>query len=324
LKRFLSSLRLSALTFLSAATATVALAQTYPDKPIRLIVPYSAGGGSDVFARTVTPAMSAELGQPFVIDNRPGAATAIGADAVAKSSGDGYTMLLGDNATYAVNPSLYPKLPYNPLKDLAPVSLTARFALMLVVGSNVSAKSVSEFVALGKKSDLSYGSPGTGSPHHLAMEMFRQRAGIPLTHIPYKGSAPATNDLLGGQIPVMFLDLASAAQHIKSGKIRALAVSSPQRLKEWPDVPTLAESGVSNYEAWAWQGFSVPASTPKAIIDRLNRAYGKAARDPANRQKVADQGGEIIASTPEEMRAYIQAETAKWSRLIREANITAN
>jgi tripartite-type tricarboxylate transporter receptor subunit TctC len=318
--KLFSSLRHLAIAWCAIAFGTAAMSQPYPNHPIRLIVPYPAGGGSDVFARTVMPKMSASLGQPIIIDNRPGAATSIGADLAAKSLPDGYTVLLGDNATYAVNPSLYPKLSYDPTKDLAPISLTARFALMLVVGASVPAKSVSELVTLGR-ADLAYASPGTGSPHHLAMEMLRQRAQLRLTHVPYRGSAPAVNDLLAGLIPVMFLDLGTASQHIRSGKIRALAVSSPSRLKDWPDVPTLAESGFPGYEAWAWQGLSVPAATPKAVVDQLQAAYLKAAADPANRQRIVEQGGEIVTSSPEEMRGYIQTETVKWSGLIREANI---
>lgn len=313
--------RAVALSLITAALGVSALAQSFPARPIKLIVPYPAGGGSDVFARTVSPAMSAELGQPLVIDNKPGAATAIGADIAAKSTPDGYTVLLGDNATYAVNPSLYPKLAYDPQKDLAPVSLTARFALVLVVGASVPVKSVDDLVALARKSDLSYASPGTGSPHHLAMEMLRQGRQVRMTHVPYKGSAPATNDLLSGLVPVMFLDLASAAQHIKAGKLRPIAVSTPQRLKDWPALPTIAESGVPGYEAWAWQGFSVPAATPKDVVLRLNRAYLKAAADPANRERVAQQGGEMLASSPEEMAVYVKAETTRWSKLIREADI---
>jgi tripartite-type tricarboxylate transporter receptor subunit TctC len=312
------------LAFCAAGVAATAMAQSYPTRVIRLVVPYSPGGGSDVFARTLTPAMSADLGQPIIVDNKPGAATAIGADLVAKSAPDGYTVLLGDNSTYAVNTSLYSKLAYDPQKDFAPVSLTARFALLLVVGAAVPAKDVSELVAQAKNSPLFYASPGTGSPHHLAMEMFRERAQVQMTHVAYKGSAPATTDLLAGTVPIMFLDLASAAQHIKAGKLRALAVSTPERLKDWPDVPTLAESGYPGYEAWAWQGLSVPVATPKPVIDRLNKAYLKAVQDPVNRQKVADQGGELIFSTPEEMRAHIQSETTKWSKLIRDLNIKAD
>jgi len=311
----------AALSLATAAIGISALAQSYPARPIRVIVPYPAGGGSDVFARTVAPAMSADLTQPILIDNKPGAATAIGADTVARSAPDGYTVLLGDNATYAVNPSLYPKLAYDPQKDLAPVSLTARFALVLVVGSTVPVKSVADLVALAKKSDFSYASPGTGSPHHLAMEMLRQGMHMPMTHVPYRGSAPATTDLLSGLVPVMFLDVASAAQHIRAGKLRPIAVSTPQRLKDWADVPTIAESGLAGYEAWAWQGFSVPAATPKDVVQRLNKAYLKAAADPVNRERVAEQGGEILASSPEQMAAYIKVETAKWSKLIRETNI---
>jgi len=303
--------------------ATGAFAQSYPSRPIRLIVPYPAGGGSDVFARTVTPSMSAALGQTIVVENKPGAATAIGAALAAHAEPDGYTVLLGDTATYAVNPSLYPKLAYDPQKDLAPVSLTARFPLVLVVPAASSVKSIPELIALAKASELPYASPGIGSPHHLAMEMFRQRAQVNLLHVPYKGAAPATNDLLGGAIQVMFLDLGSASQHIKAGKLRALAVSAPARLKEWPAIPTVAESGYAGFEAWAWQGLTVPAATPKAVIDRLNKVYADAAKEPAIRQRLADQGAEILSSSPEEMREYMKAETLKWSRLIRESNIKA-
>ncbi|WP_255697500.1 Bug family tripartite tricarboxylate transporter substrate binding protein [Pseudacidovorax sp. NFM-22] len=310
-----------ALLLLTAGAVLPASAQPYPTRPLRLVVPYPAGGGSDVFARTVSPAMAAELGQPIVIDNRPGAATAIGADMVAKAAPDGYTVLLGDSATYAVNPSLYPKLPYDPQENLSPVSLTARFALVLVVGNATPVRTLADLAALARRSDLSYASPGTGSPHHLAMEMLRQGLKMPMTHVPYKGSAPATNDLLGGVVPVMFLDLASASQHIRAGKLRAIAVSAPRRLKDWPDVPTIAESGLPGYEAWAWQGLSVPAGTPAEVVNRLQSAYAKAAADPTNRQRVAEQGGEILTSSPADMAAFMRSERQRWATLIRDANI---
>lgn len=308
-----------------AAFAGNGFAQSYPTKPIRLVVPYPPGGGTDFFARTVAAKMSEDLGQQIIVENKPGASTMIGAESVAKSSApDGYSVLLGDNATYAVNPSLYKKMPYDPLKDLAPVTLTARFALLLVVHPSVPVNTVQEFVALAKSQpgQLNFGSPGPGSPHHLAMELFEQRAGIDLTHVPYKGGAPATQDLLGGRIPTMFLDLATAAPHIKAGKLRALAVANATRLASMPDLPTVAELGYAGYEATAWQGFTVPAGTPAPIIARLNAAYAKAAADQSVRQRLNEAGAELIPSSPEALAAFMRSETAKWAKTIKDGNIT--
>lgn len=217
-----------------------AAASEYPSQqPVRLIVPYPAGGGTDYFARTVSERMSQELGQRVIVENRPGAATIIGADSVARAKPDGYTILLGDNATYAVNPSLYTNLPYDPLEDFEPVTLTARFALLLVTHPSVPVDDVNEFIAWVKDSPgkVDFGSPGTGSPHHLAMELLEQRADIDLTHIPYKGGAPATQDLLAGVIPTMFLDLPTAAPHIQAGKLKALAVASDKPISSMPELP---------------------------------------------------------------------------------------
>lgn len=299
-------------------------AQAYPTKPIRLIVPYPPGGGTDTFARTISGPMGNALGQTIVVENRPGAATIIGAQEVARSDPDGYTVLLGDNATYAVNPSLYRKLPYDPQKDFDPVTLTGRFLLLLVAHPSAKIDSVKELVARAKAKpgELNYGSPGNGSPHHLAMEMFAQRAGIKLTHVPYKGGAPATQDLLAGRIPVMFLDLTTALAHLKAGKIKALAAASPKRSGELPDVPTIAESGYAGYEAWAWQGFAVPDGTPQPVIQRLNGAFAKAAADPAVRKRLGELGLELTPSTPQEMADYVKSETAKWAKIIKEANVT--
>ncbi len=233
-----------------------AFAQSYPSKPVRLIVPSPPGGGTDFFARLVGTKMAEGLGQQVVVENRPGAATIIGAEAAAKSPADGYTLLLGDTATLAVNPSLYRKLPYDPQKDFAPISLTGRFALLLVVNpSSLNVKSIRELVAEAKKSPgkLDFASPGPGSPHHLAMELFMQQTGTKMNHVPYKGAGPAVQDLLGGQVPVMFLDLAAGRPHVLAGKLKALGVASPKRIAPLPDVPTVAESGAPGFEAWAWQ-----------------------------------------------------------------------
>ena len=315
------------LGIIALALASVAQAQNYPSKPIKLVVPYPAGGGTDFFARTVGAKMSENLGQQIVVDNRPGAATMIGAEAVARSPADGYTLLLGDSATYAVNPALYSKVPYDPQKDFAPVSLTGRFALLLVVNPAITpAKSVKELIEQAKKDPgkFNYASPGSGTPHHLAMELFKQQAGIDLVHVPYKGAAPAVQDLLGGQVPIMFLDLAAGGSHIRSGKLTALAVASPKRIAALPDVPTIAEAGVPGFEAWAWQGLAVPAKTPSDIIAKLNAEYAKAISDPALKQKIVDAGIEPLHSTPQQMTDYVKSEAVKWAQVVKSGNITVD
>ena len=310
----------------SLIIATAALAQTYPAKPIRWIIPYPAGGGSDFFGRTVTARLSEQLGQMIIIENRPGAATIIGAQEAAKSPPDGYTVLQGDSPTFAVNPSIYKALPYDPQKDFATVTLTARFAMLLVVNPAVlKVNSVKEFIDFARKESgkLSYASVGTGTAHHLAMELFRQQAGIELIHVPYKGAAPAVQDLIAGHIPTMFLDMATAAPHLKSGKIKALGVAADKRIANLPEVPTIQEAGVPGFEAWAWQGIVVPAGTPREAIAKLNAEYKKAIEAPAVRQKLIDAGIEPLHSTPEQMAAYIKSETAKWAKVVKQANITA-
>jgi tripartite-type tricarboxylate transporter receptor subunit TctC len=310
---------------LAALAAPAAHAQVYPARALRLIVPYPAGGGTDFFARTVAVQLSRQMGQQVVVENRPGAATIIGAEAAAKSTPDGYTLLLGDTATFAVNASLYRKLPYDPQKDFAPVSLTGRFALLLVVNpAAIKANSVSELIDQAKKEQggLDYASPGPGSPHHLAMELFKQRTGLQLTHVPYKGAAPAVQDLLGGRVPLMFLDLAAGAPQIKGGKLKALAVASDRRIAALPDLPTLGESGLPGFEAWAWQVLAAPAGTPRGIVAKLNAEYRKAIGTPEIRQKMIGAGIDPLQSSPGEAVAYIRSESAKWAKVIRDARIT--
>jgi len=288
-------------------------------------VPYPAGGGTDFFARTVGAQLSAQLGQPVVVDNRPGAATIVGAEAVAKSPADGYTLLLGDTATFAVNPSLYKKLPYDPTKDLAPVTMTGRFALLLVVNpAKLTAPTVGALVEEAKRRPgrINYASPGPGSPHHLAMEMFKQRTGVEFTHVPYKGAAPAVQDLLGGQVSLMFLDLAAGAPQVKSGKLKALAVASDKRIAALPDMPTVSEAGVPGFEAWAWQVLAVPAATPRDIVARLNAEFGKAIAMPEIRQKLIDAGIDPLQSSPGDASAYIRSETLKWAAVIAQGKIS--
>ena len=315
----------TACAVVAALLTCMAHAQVYPAKPLRLVVPYPAGGGTDFFARTVGAQLSTQLGQPIVVENRPGAATIVGAEAVAKSAPDGYTLLLGDTATFAVNSSLYKKLPYDPQKDFVPVSLTGRFALLLVVNpTRLTANTVQELVEEAKKAPgkIDYASPGPGSPHHLAMEMFKQRTGTQFTHVPYKGAGPAIQDLLGGQVSLMLLDLAAGAPQIKSGKLKALAVASDRRIQALPDLPTVAESGLAGFEAWAWQALAVPAGTPRAIVERLNAEFRKAIGTPEIRQKLIDAGIDALQSSPEEATAYAKSETAKWAKVIADGRIT--
>ncbi len=307
-----------------AAVSVSASAQNYPTKPIRLIVPYPAGGATDFFARLVFPKMGEALGQQVVVENRPGAGTAIGASEVARSAPDGYTLLLGDAGTYAFNPTLYKKLSYDPAKDFAPVSLTGRFALILAVHPSTPWKSVKDFVDAAKSEPgkINYGAPGPGSPIHLAMELFKQRAGLVMTPIPYKGGADAQNDLIGGRISAMFPDIASALPQIKGGKLRPLAAASDKRVASLPDVPTIGESGYPGFEAWAWQGFVAPAKTPRPIIMKLNSEFAKVVSDPIIKQRLSESGFELQTSTPEEFSAYMKSEIAKWRKVITESNIS--
>jgi tripartite-type tricarboxylate transporter receptor subunit TctC len=304
---------------------TEAGAQSYPAKPIRLIVPYPAGGATDFFARLVFPKVGDALGQPVVVENRPGAGTAIGASEVARSAADGYTLLLGDAGTYAFNPTLYKKLSYDPAKDFAPISLTGRFALILAVNPSVlNVSSVDAFVQAAKQAPgkLDYGAPGPGSPIHLAMELFKQRAGISMTPIPYKGGADALSDLIGGRIGALFPDIATGLPQIRAGKIKALAVASEKRVAALPGLPTVGESGYPGFEAWAWQGFVAPAGTPHDVVMKLNGAFAKVMADPAIKQRLSESGFEPQTSTPEQFATYMKSEIAKWAKVIRDSNIS--
>lgn len=300
-------------------------AQSFPSKPIRVIVPYPAGGATDFFARTVFPKVGEALGQSMVVENRPGAGTAIGASEVARSAPDGYTLLLGDAGTFAFNPTLYKKLSYDPVKDFAPVSLTGRFALILTVNpTTLKVGSVKELVELAKKQPgkIDYGAPGPGSPIHLAMELFKERTGITMTGIPYKGGADAMNDLIGGRIGTMFLDIASGLPQIRGGKVRALAVASEKRVAALPDLPTIGESGYPGFEAWAWQGFVAPAGTPRDVVMKLNGAFAKVMADPAVLKLLSESGFEPQTSTPEQFTAHMKSEIAKWAKVIRDNKIS--
>lgn len=311
----------AALTF--ALSGSPALAQTYPDHAIEWVVPYQAGGGTDIVARSVAEKMSESLGQAIVIANKPGAATAIGASYVARSKPDGYVMLTGDTATLAANPALYPELAYDPAKDFDAVGLLARFAMILVVNPEVPVHNLQEFTEWAAKQEggANYGTPGAGSPHHLATELFKQQTKLNFVHVPYKGAAPAVQDVIGGQIPFMFVDSATGQQFIASGMLRPIAVASKERLSSQPDIPTLIEEGLEGFEAYAWQGLLVPKGTPQEAIDRLSESLRAALNDPDIRKRFAGMGLEAIPSTPEEMDAYAEQEREKWGALIKEAGI---
>jgi tripartite-type tricarboxylate transporter receptor subunit TctC len=317
------------LWLLLAAAVLAALpahGQQYPNNPVRLIVPYPAGGATDVVARLVAEGMSADLGQQIYIENRPGAGTMIGAAAVARSPADGYTLLIGDTGTYALNVTLYgAKLTYDPVKDFAPVCRTGRVPLILTANPRtVDATSVEELIAAAKKEPdkINFGAPGPGSPIHLAMELFKQRVGIQITAVPYKGGADALNDLLAGHIGLLFLDAATGVTHIKSGALKGLGVGTGKRLPLLPDVPTIAEGGVADFETWAWNGIAAPADTPAGIVTKLNAACVKALAQPALQRRFSDLSVDPAPSSPEEFRTFIASEIAKWRAVITSAGVS--
>ncbi|UDF37583.1 UNVERIFIED_ORG: tripartite tricarboxylate transporter substrate binding protein [Shinella sp. XGS7] len=310
------------LALLSAVAAPAALA-AYPEKPVEWVVPYPAGGGADVVARTLAEAMGKSLGQTLIVNNKPGAATNIGADYAAKAKADGQVILTADTATLAANPWLYTKISYKAEQDLAPVGLIARFPMLLVVNPSVPVKTYKEFLAWAARQDggINYASPGAGSPHHLATELLREQTKLKLTHIPYRGAAPAVQDVVGGQVPFMFVDTAAGYPHIISGKLRAIAVASPARIKTFADVPTFAEQGLAGFEAYAWQGLTVPAGTPAPVIATLNKSLQEALNSTAVKARFQVLGLEALGGTPEQMRAYWKQELAKWGQVIKAANI---
>jgi tripartite-type tricarboxylate transporter receptor subunit TctC len=305
-----------------AASSTIAMAQTWPAKPIEWVVPYPAGGGTDTVARSLGQAMSELLGQPIVINNKPGAATNIGGEYTARAKPDGYTLMSADTATLAANPYLYAKLPYNVEKDFTPIGLTVRFPLILVVNPNVPAKNLKEFIDWAAKEKApAYGTPGSGSPHHLATALFAQQAKLQLTHVPYRGAAPAVQDVVGGQVPFMFVDTASGAQFIASGKLRAIGVANTQRVPGFEGIPTLAEQGLKGFEAYAWQGLVMPAGVPADIVQKMNEALLKAMATAPVKARLEALGLEAIPSSPAAMAKYAAAERAKWGPVIKANNI---
>ncbi|MDA8522695.1 Bug family tripartite tricarboxylate transporter substrate binding protein [Acidovorax sp. NCPPB 4044] len=318
-------------TLLGSAAAAAALAthpfaraqSDYPNQPIRWVVPYPAGGGTDVLARTVAEALRAPLGQQIVVDNRPGASTNIGAQLVATARADGYTLMSADNALLAYNEHLFSKLPFSPEKDFTYIGGLSRFPLALVVHPGFEARTFKDFLAYARANPgkLNYASPGNGSPHHLAMEMFKNRTKTFLTHIPYRGAAPALQDVMGGQVPCMFLDLAAGLPVIQAGKVRALAIGSARRVPNLPDVPTLAELGVADAEVYAFQGVLGPAGLPPAIASRLNTEINKALASPPVIKRMQDFGMEALPGTPEQFRTLARNEARRWGAIIQAAGV---
>jgi tripartite-type tricarboxylate transporter receptor subunit TctC len=321
----MSHLRLSAYigaSMVCLVLASAAHAQTYPAKPIRYVVPQAPGGSSDTLARVVAPRLSEALGQPVAVDNRPGATGMIGSEIVARAAPDGYT-IIQVSTSLATNPAMGVKLPYDTLRDFAPVTLLSQQPNLWVVHSSLPAKSMKELIALAKSKpgQLDFASSGSGGSQHLAGELLNVMAGIKLVHIAYKGSPPALIDVLAGRVPVMSSTMAPAMPHVKTGRLRALAVTSEKRSAAAPEIPTVAESGLPGYEATAWQGVLAPAGTPRDIVARLSSELVKVINLEAPRRQLAEQGYEPLGSTPQKFAEYIPAEIAKWSKVIKAAGI---
>ncbi|MFL5059091.1 MAG: Bug family tripartite tricarboxylate transporter substrate binding protein [Xanthobacteraceae bacterium] len=322
------NLRTHALALAAVVSATLAgpaVAQDYPTRPITLVVPYAAGGGNDVMARTVADTMSRVLGQQIVVENRAGAGGTIATRQVAKSAPDGYTLVIGGTGTLAVNPTLYGNVGYDPRKDFAPVGLIGTSALIILVHPSIPARSIRELIDLAKQEPgkLNYASAGVGSGIHLGTVLFEHMADVKLTHVPYRGTGPALTDLLGGHVAVYFSSLPSAVGIVKDGKVRALGVTGSKRSPVFPDVPTVAEAGLPEYEAVLHYGIAAPAGTPRPIVDKLNAALRMAVAAPETQQRMATEGTEPLASTPEEYAADIDREETKWSAIVRQSGAKA-
>lgn len=295
----------------------------FPERPVTLVVPFAAGGSTDVVARVIAEKMSEDLGQQVVVQNVAGAGGSLGAGNVARAEPDGYTILMGTVATHALNPLILTSKPYDAEADFTPVSLLVLVPNVLVVNPELPAKSVEELLALLKAEPdkWSYASSGNGTPLHLSGELFKSMAGVTMEHIPYKGSGPALNDLLGNQVSIMFDNLPSSSTHIKAGTLRALAVTTAERAPSFPDIPTMAEAGLPGYETYTWNALFAPKDTPKEVVDRLNAAAVKAMADPGVAERMKEFSATIVASTPEELGAHVTAEIAKWTPVVKDANV---
>lgn len=304
---------------------TLAQASAYPDKPIRFVVPYPPGGGTDVIARIVQDRLRVALGQPIVIDNRGGAGGSIGTEVVAKSAPDGYTVLF-TLSSHTINPAIFSKLSFDTARDFEPVGTVCSLPQILVANPQFPANTVQQLLAMAKEKpgSLSYASVGNGSPGHLAGEMMKIRTGAQMTHIPYRGGGPAVTDVVSGQVPLLWVSIPAAAQFVKQKQLKALAVSTLKRSAAFPDVPTMQEAGISDFEVDSWYAMFVPAKTPRAIVDRLNAALNTVLKEPEIREKLLAQGSEAVGGTPEQLGAVVNAELPKWAKLVKDAGIKAD
>lgn len=306
-----------------APTLSLAQAAAYPNKPVRLVVPAAPGGGADFLARIVGTKLQEQTGQSFVVDNRAGASGTIAADMVAKAPADGYTVLLGQSTSIAIAPHLYTKLGYDTLRDLVPVTLVAEVPNILVVHPSVPANTVKELIALAKAKpeSLNFGSAGNGAPSHLAGEMFKTAAGVNMTHVPYKGAGPAVNDLIAGQIQVMFAPMVAVLPQVKAGRLRALGVTSAKRSPAVPELPTLAESGLHGFAIVSWFGLFMPAATPPAVVEKLYQETARALKVPDVVERMSKEGAEPEGSNPADFAAYVVQESARYAKLIKDSGI---
>ncbi|WP_088279966.1 tripartite tricarboxylate transporter substrate binding protein [Ideonella sp. A 288] len=304
------------------AVGAAAFAQGYPNKPIKVVVPYAPGGNMEHWRPTLAK-VSQILGQPLLMENRPGAGGNIGSDTVAKSPGDGYTLLIGTIGTHAINPSAYARMPYDAIKDFTPIVSLATMTNVAIVHPAMPVKTIQEFIAHAKASPgkLNFGSPGNGSSAHLTGELFNQVAGVSMQHVPYKGSAPAMLDLMAGRLDIMFDNIPLPLQHIKAGKLRGLAVTAAQRSAVLPELPTLGEAGVQGFDVSSWYGIYAPAGLPKELVARVNAAFNEALRVPEIREQLTAQGWTVTGGTPEQFGAFTQAELDRWAKVVKAANV---
>lgn len=312
--------------FAAATLSASAFAQSWPNSTVTVVVPWPPGGPSDIAARPIAKRLTEDLKQPFVIDNRGGGGGNIGSAAVARSKPDGNTLLITSSAPIVINPSLYKKMPFDPSKDLIPITNLLRVPLVLVAHPSVPANNLKELMEYIKsqKGQFSYASAGSGTPQHMTGELFRSVTGLEMTHVPYKGSAPAISDLLGGHVPVMFDSMIAIMPHIKSGKVKVIAVSGEKRSELLPDVPTFAEAGLPAVVSYAWYGFFAPTGTPKPIIDKINAETLKIMKQPEFQKILADTGSDFVGDTPENFAKFVKDESVKWSKVVKESGATVD
>ena len=323
-RRRRGAVQFTAAVMLLIASHAALAQQAYPSRPIRVVAPFAAGGLVDVLARAVGDKLRPALGQPIVVDNRPGAGGNIGADLAARAEPDGYTLLMTSAGILTINQFLYTKMPFDPVTAFTPISRVAEMHMLMVVNPAFPARTVTDFISLAKKDAgrINFGSPGNGTTGHLGMEMLQVAAGIKLTHVPYKSAAEAVLAVIGGQIQGVMDNPPTVLQHVRAGTLRAVAVASPVRLPQLPDVPTFDEAGLKGFEASSWFGMVAPAKTPRPVIERLNREIVRALREPDMQNRFTSLGARLAPDTPEEFAAYIKSERAKWGKIVRGANIT--